>query len=241
MGGTCRDGRREVAAHSHAESSVETVARPQSRAAGRNAGRGSSSAGRNAHEARNGESMDLPAVAQESIRRLRRDACLLRLTAGVHLNEELRRPALLLHFGRQRLRRSSGGRRCEWRRTAPPPRLPCWTGAGRSGGVRDRDRRSAGPATCALASCTRFSPKTRWPASMHRAMMSGASKVLLTAISVTSTGSPPGGAGGRGDAADCTAERPRACGHDPDELMATLAGHFKDWYSAGQPNARFSR
>ena len=121
--------------------------------------------------------------------------------------------ALLLHFRGQRLRRSSGDRRCGWHRTAAPPRPPCWTGAGRSGAVRDRARRSCRAGHLALASCTRFSPKTRWPASMHRAMMSGASKVLLTAISVTLAGRPAGRLGGRGDPVQRRSSDPRGpCG-----------------------------
>ena len=44
-------------------------------------------------------------------------------------------------------------------------RAPCWSAAGRSGAARGREIPRAAAGYFACASCTRFSPKTRWPAS----------------------------------------------------------------------------
>ena len=70
-----------------------------------------------------------------------RDARLLRLLAGVELNEQLRRCAAADRSPWLTLRKCSAGPPNEWRRTARPPPSPCWTAAARSDAARCRDGR----------------------------------------------------------------------------------------------------
>ena len=113
-----------------------------------------------------------------------RHPTLLLLGAEIDLDESGR-------TGRARRQARStarAGRASGWYRTSPPPRPPCSIAAGRScaGGRRDSVLCSAGHLSC--ASCTRLSPKSRWPASIS-ASISSAVRRFDTATSVTSSGS----------------------------------------------------
>ena len=57
--------------------------------------------------------------------------------------------------------------RLDAHRTAPPPRAPCWSAAARSGAILRRHSAARSSGHLSLASCTRFSPNTRCPASRN--------------------------------------------------------------------------
>ena len=92
---------------------------------------------RDAHQA-----LDRQAVLARGRRRGRRrprpadHAGLLRLLAGIDLDEQARRPALLRDLLGERLGERRPVEGMDRRRTAPPPPWPCWIAAGRSGAAR---------------------------------------------------------------------------------------------------------
>ena len=97
-----------------------------------------------------------------------RDAGLLRLLAGIDLDEQFAAAVSGIRFPWLTLGKCSDGRPNGWRRTAPRPPSPCWIAAARSDAARGRGKPTLTPGHFALASCTRFSPKTRCPAFDHR-------------------------------------------------------------------------
>ncbi len=130
------------------------------------------------------EPVVVAAALQERIGVLRQHAGLLRLGAGVDLDEQQRPAALLGDFLRQRLAQARPVDRMDGVETAPPPPSPCSIAAARSCAARARDAAPASAGHFALASCTRFSPNTRWPAAITGSMASAAN-VFDTATSVT--------------------------------------------------------
>ena len=145
---------------------------------------------RNAHQPGNRQAVFVAAGGEKRIGVLRQHAGLLRLGAGIDLDEQQRRDAPAWRSPSPAPRTGSAGRPNEWRRTAPPPPWPCWIAAGRSDAARVPACFSSSGGHLALASCTRFSPNTRWPASITGSIAS-APNVFDTAISVTSAGSRP--------------------------------------------------
>ena len=142
------------------------TARPLRRAISRSSAKcsaGSSSLGRDAHQPDDRQAEPVAAVDDEGVGRGRQDAGLLRLLAGVDLDQAGQPAAAALHLARQRLRRGAAGRRSRSRRNARP--RPCTllvcSGPIRCSARSGNSSRSAG--NFASASCTRFSPKTRWP------------------------------------------------------------------------------
>ena len=103
---------------------------------------------RDAHQAGDLELQLVAAQREEGGQIARRDTRLLRFLAGVDLDEKLEATALRWPSPRRPLARSSAGRSYGCSRTAPPPRAPCWTAAGRSDAARHRQSARAGPATC---------------------------------------------------------------------------------------------
>jgi len=92
MGGTAVDCFLKIAAHAHAQAG-QTVApgnvTQQFKMPARRFFEGW-----NAHETGDGEPGPTTAKGYETVRPIRKDACLLRFAAGIDLNEELRVPAL---------------------------------------------------------------------------------------------------------------------------------------------------
>ena len=129
-------------------------------------GAGASSIGRDAHQAGNRQAVAVAAGGEKGVHLLRRDARLLRLGAGIDLDEQKRAAPLARDLLGKRRREARRGRPNGWHRTAPPP--PCalfdCSGPTRCSSRPPWRARSGGH--LALASCTRFSPKTRWPAAM---------------------------------------------------------------------------
>src|SRR3954469_1712821 len=88
MRGAERDGRGEVRAHSHRQESEAIASRDLDREGEMR--RGWFTGRRDAHQAGERQAMTLATGLEELIRRLRLDAGLLRLAAGVHLDQESR-------------------------------------------------------------------------------------------------------------------------------------------------------
>ena len=95
-------------------------------------------------------------------------AALLRLVADIDLEEAVGPPARLRHRLGQRRDQRRPVDRMDRRRTGRRRPRPCWTEAGRSGGAEGRDARARSAGHLACASCTRFSPKSRWPGGDQR-------------------------------------------------------------------------
>ena len=91
---------------------------------------------RNAHQPGDREPVGFAAGLEERIGLLRQHARLLRLGAGVDLDEQGRLPALPGDLLGQRLGEARRGRPNGSRRTAPPPPSPCSTAAARPGAAR---------------------------------------------------------------------------------------------------------
>ena len=133
------------------------------------------------------EPVGLAAALEEGVGLLRQHAGLLRLGAGIDLHEQRGcRPCLAISLASASHRL---GRSTEWiasnSATASFALLDC-SGPIRCSSIPGCAPRSAGH--FALASCTRFSPNTRWPAAITGSIAS-APKVFDTAISVTEAGS----------------------------------------------------
>ena len=85
-------------------------------------------------------------------------------------------------FRRQRVGELAAGRASRSRRTGRARRAPCWSATARSGAARCPETRPADRGHFPCASCTRFSPNTRWPAS-STGRIASAPWPLLTATS----------------------------------------------------------
>ena len=120
---------------------------------------------RDRHQAEDRQVVAAAAGGEEGVEAVGVDAGLLRLAAGVDLDEEGRAGAAGLHRRRRACGRGCRGRGCGWRRRARGRGRACWSAAGRRGAARRRGSRRGAAGQRPSASCTRFSPKTRWPAS----------------------------------------------------------------------------
>ena len=148
---------------------------------------------RDAHQAGDREPVGLAAGLEEVVGGFRQDAGLLRLGAGIDLDEQQRAAGPAGRSPAPAPRTGSAGRANGSRRTAPPRRAPCSTAAGRRDAARSRDGAAVSAGHLAFASCTRFSPNTRWPAAITGSIAS-ASNVFEIATSVTDAGSRPASA-----------------------------------------------
>ena len=101
---------------------------------------------RNAHQAGNRQAVFVAAAGDEGIRLRRRDAGLLRLLAGVELDEQFAAAAFANRFPWLTLRKCSAGPPNGWRRTAPRLPSPCWIAAARSDAARCRGKPTSTPA-----------------------------------------------------------------------------------------------
>ena len=142
---------------------------------------------RNAHEAGDGQPIFIPTRRKERIGILRQHAGLLRFCAGIDFDEQQQADGPVYRFLLPEPRTGWRDRPNGWRRTAPQPPWPCWTGGGRSDATRCRRACDSSGGHLAFASCTRFSPNTRWPAAITGSIAS-APKVFDTATNVTSAG-----------------------------------------------------
>ena len=139
---------------------------------------------RNAHQPFDREPVGLAAALHEGHRLARLDAGLLRLRAGVDLHVKFRRLALFGDFLRQLAQRSSRGRPSRSTSNSATASFALFDCSGpiRCSSMSGNSAFRSGHLPC--ASCTRFSPNTRCPASIT-GLIASASKVFDTATSVT--------------------------------------------------------
>ena len=144
------------------------------------------------------EPIAVAAGGEKGIGLLRQHAGLLRLGAGIDLDEKQRMAALFGDLLGERLGKARPIDRMDGVEQRHRLLAPCSIAASRSDAIRCPDARAISGGHFALASCTRFSPKTRWPAAMTGSIAS-APNVFDTATSVTVDGIASGLAAGPRD------------------------------------------
>ena len=157
------------------------------------------------------EPIVVAAARQERVGVLRQHAGLLRLGAGVDLDEQQRAGGPAWRSPWPAPRTGSAGRPNGWRRTARPPPWPCSTAAARSCAAQDPACAPAAPAILPWPPA-RGSRRTRVCPAAITGSMASASKVFDTATSVTRGGIAPGLAAGALDLLPHRGEAGRGAG-----------------------------